>query len=483
MSSLVMTASGSSAAGSPRRRVGGAYAVLRLSFVWMAGCASVDPAPDFERARELIGSSTGREEVFSPTEAALGADEIESILSDGLALEEALRLALLNNRRLQAQFMTLGIARADLVQAGLLSNPSLSLLFLLPSGGGRANVQASLAQSVSDLWQIPAQERVAGGDLEVRLLEVSRFAGVLVADARKAYYDSVASRDAVTLARESSASAARALAAVRTRVREGVASQVEEQLAQSLALSADFDLRRAERENTGAARTLASLLSLSKDLADVELVDRLPGPPLETLEREDVVETAVHSRLDLRALDQAIRAADAAVRLERRRAWPEASLSAAGERPEDSGSDLFGPGASITLPIFDQNQAGVQRAVYRRLELERIRDALAFEIGQDVRAAVDRAILAARAVVFVRDELVPQSERSVALARRAYELGDVTLLTLIEAERAALQARRSELEVRLDAARSWNEVERAAGTPLSTDLGRGPRPVRQGPTP
>ncbi|MDZ4774495.1 MAG: TolC family protein [Planctomycetota bacterium] len=439
---------------------------LVLLLALFAGCASVDPGPDFERARTLIQSSTGHSEVYAPDHPALEPSEIESVLADGLALSEALRLALLNNRRLQAQFMTLGIARADLVQAGLLSNPSLSLLFLLPSGGGRTNVQAGLAQSVSDLWQIPARKRVAAAGLEVRLLEVSRFAAILVADTRQSYYDSVAARDAVALARASSVIAARGLEAVRMRVREGVATVVDLNLVQGVALSAEFEIQRSERDAAGAKRRLTALLSLTIDLASVELVDSVPEPSIALLEREGLVETTLQARLDLRALDHEVRMADAQVAFERRNKLSEASVSLQGERPDGGGGNLLGPGAAVTLPIFDQNQAQISRAEYRSLELQRTREALACEIGQEVRAALDRARLAARAAVFARDTLIPHAERSLTLARRAYELGDVTILTLLESERTLLQARRTHLDALFESARARNELERVAGTPL-----------------
>ena len=125
------------------RRIFSAVLVALVTALF-AGCARVNPAPDFARADHLIQASTGL-----PTVAASGVEEAEvrSALSDGLSLDEALRLALLNNRQLQSQFLTIGIAKADLTQAGLLTNPSLSLLFLLPVGGGQADIQASVAQN------------------------------------------------------------------------------------------------------------------------------------------------------------------------------------------------------------------------------------------------------------------------------------------------------------------------------------------------
>jgi hypothetical protein len=51
------------------------------------------------------------------------------VLEDGLAEQEAVAIALWNNSGFQESLADLGIARADLVQAGLLRNPVLSLLF------------------------------------------------------------------------------------------------------------------------------------------------------------------------------------------------------------------------------------------------------------------------------------------------------------------------------------------------------------------
>ena len=50
-------------------------------------------------------------------------------IEDGLAIDEAVATALWNNARFQVALASLGIARADLVEAGLLKNPVLSLLF------------------------------------------------------------------------------------------------------------------------------------------------------------------------------------------------------------------------------------------------------------------------------------------------------------------------------------------------------------------
>ena len=164
----------------PRTETTALLAVLAL-----AACASVDPRPDYEEAQREIRSTTGASVVHDPDQPVLDEQEIEDLLADGLGLEEATRLALLNNPRLQAGFLGLGVARADYVQAGLLANPSVSLAFLFPDTGGRVRWVGDVVMSVSDIWQIPSRQAIAQAGLEQRVLELSRFSGELVAATRR----------------------------------------------------------------------------------------------------------------------------------------------------------------------------------------------------------------------------------------------------------------------------------------------------------
>lgn len=444
----------------------------------LAGCATVDPRPDYEQAQQEIRATTGAGEVHDPDAPVLTRAEIGTMLSDGLGLDEATRLALLNNRRLHAGFLGLGVARAEFVQAGLLANPSLSLAFLFPDAGGRVRWTADLLGSVAEIWQIPARKALAQSGLEQRLLELSRFAGELVAATKEAYFESVAAHGTRSVARTNLELARRSLEGVRRQVEEGVASRTDEGLAESLALGAELAFRRAERAEVAATRRLAALLSIEQDLLTVALTDPLPEPALAGMEREVLVAQSLKSRPDLRAAARAIAAAEERVALERRRRLPGVSVGVSAERPEGGSSSalLVGPAAAVEVPIFDQNQAQMSRAEFELAGRVKEHEALVAEVSQDVRAALDKAEVAARAAAFARDELVPQAERSASLAEKAYELGDTTVLTLLQAQKGALEARRTALEAMLEAALSRIEAERAAGAPLGDSPGPGARP-------
>ncbi|MBK7875726.1 MAG: TolC family protein [Planctomycetes bacterium] len=430
--------------------------------------ARVDPTADQARARELIRSATGRSDVHDPTAAPQTAAELDALLADGLALDEALRIALLENRGLQAAFAELGIARADFVQSGLVRNPRLGVGVLLPSGGGRTKLGLDLVQSLFELWELPAREAAAEAVVEERVLELARAASELVVATRDAYHACVAARELADSARESERIAADVLAAVEERERGGVASRPDVELARGRALSARLESLRVQREELGARRELARQLSLEREVGDVALVDALPAPELLGIDREDLVGRARAARLDLRASSARVEAARARVALERRRAMPEVEGSASLERPE-RGSEvgaLSGLGATVELPIFDTNAAQVRRAEFELERLQRLHEALERDVDADVRSAADRAAIAAAEARFVEEELLPMTGRAAGLAREAYALGDVTLLALFEHQRAELEARRARTAARLEAARARGEVERAAGAAI-----------------
>jgi len=122
--------------------------VLTLLFAALtplAGCATVDPTPDYQRAGQYVTQATGQQSIYQPgDDEAIIADKVKDLLAGGITADEAVQICLLNNPGLQAAFMDVGMARADVVQSGLLSNPSLGMALGFPAGGGLANIEAGL---------------------------------------------------------------------------------------------------------------------------------------------------------------------------------------------------------------------------------------------------------------------------------------------------------------------------------------------------
>ncbi|MGK0216844.1 MAG: cobalt-zinc-cadmium efflux system outer membrane protein [Planctomycetota bacterium] len=442
---------------------------LLLLMALAPACVQVDPRGDFAEARGLISESTGRSEIYDPSAEGLSAEELERMLADGLSLEEALRLALLRNSELQAAFQEIGMAHADWVQSKLLTNPSLDLLVRFPAGGGRTQLEGSIGLELLELWRIAPRSASAEHSLKVTVLRIARLAGELLADTRQAYFAAVAAEEHWRIAQDSVGLVSASHAGVTEMHAAGSADDLDLNLARGPWLNAELDLRATRMAASEAKRELAKLLSLGRPVEALLLSDPLGLPSPISQDPEALVTLALASRLDLRALASAVDASQAQLDLEQRKAWGNIAVGPDIERPAESGVDLVGVGLSLELPIFDQNQAQVSRAAFQLQQIAALQVAARISVTQDVRTSLDRVLTATQTEAFYQDEVLPQAERSLELARESYSAGRITILALIEVQRQLLAARRDHVDQRLEAADAAAELERVVGVPTRAE--------------
>ncbi len=472
----------------------------------LAAC-QLNPKPDYDRANQFIRESTSFQAAPDPKEARLDRETLDRQIDDGLGFDEAVRLALSNNRRLQSSFLEIGLARADWLQSSLLSNPTLGLAVLFPEGGGLSNLQLSVAQNIVDLWQLPVKRRIAERELERTILEVARQAGELANDTKRAYYHAVAQDQLARLATENVTVLSKSYEAIRAQREAGAASALDENLARGEMLQAQLAQRDARLRATNTRRELSKLLSIETDLRDVKMLDPLPAPTMSALDADELIDLAEEKRLDLRAVRQSVEASDQRIRLEYLKIFPDITIGPYLERMErraQGGRKLLGdfarasiaagaptvpdiqsraerraaerqvidtvlgPTLSMTLPIFDQNQAQAARARLTHVQAVKSYEELQINIAQDIRTAVDRATVSWTQVGFYQDELIPQATRNVEFAEISYQAGNADIVTLLQAQRTAILVKQAHFVTWAEAATAWADLELAVGVPLGS---------------
>ena len=430
----------------------------------LGSCVQVEPKPDFDRTRELITESTGQSHVYSPYEASISESELDELLVDGLSLEEALTLALSNNYELQADFQEIGIANAEWVQAQLLPNPSLDLLLRFPRGGGRSLLEANLGIELLDLWRVPAKTEAARQNLDAVVLRIARRAGERAAETESRYYAAVAAEELLAVAASSVELAERSYQAVQDLHSAGAADALAESIARGPLLAARAEERAARVKTANARRELAKQLSLHRAVETLVLSDSLPTTAASELDAEKLVELALEARLDLRAIVATIETLDTRMTNEERAAWGQFSAGVNLERPAGSGSSAYGPAVSLSLPLFDQNQAQVARAGFELHQMRLLLEAARVAVTQNVRSGTARVNAASSNLRFYSEELLPQSQLALDLAAESYAAGNLPLFELVEVKRGVLSTRESQVLLRLEAATAAAELERIVGT-------------------
>ena len=133
----------------------------------LAGCATVPLEESFRNIEQSVKDEQGFtiqwRGVTGPEDA--GAKAVSLLLADGLAAEEATQIALLNNARLQAVYAQYGIARSELVEAGLPNNPVFTGELLFENSSSQS-WELEIAQELMSVLLVPRKREIAKDVLE-----------------------------------------------------------------------------------------------------------------------------------------------------------------------------------------------------------------------------------------------------------------------------------------------------------------------------
>lgn len=397
----------------------------------LTGCAQVPRDGDFTSVRELVSERIpqnihwyqGSEEDMQVRAA------LDELLKEPLIATSAVQIALLNNRRLQAEYENLGIAQADLVQAGLLSNPVLFSSIRFPKGGdGGNNVEFDIAKEFLDILLRPARQRIAAEEFERVKLRVADSVLELAAEVQKAFYRTQGSQQLVKII-EVTAETSRLSYEMAQRF-DKAGNLSERELAQENAAAAEMagELLRARAELQTERDNLSLLMGLTGSSAgDWTLGDNLPELPSVDPELELVRKAAYENRLDLIATLREIKQLEEALDLTRDYRWiGGASFGVSSERDSD-GSRVTGPNFSVEIPLFDQRQAEIARLESLLQQSKSRQEALRITVENEVKTAVNRVEAARGITLHYRDELIPAREQVVEFTQQEqnYMLIDV----------------------------------------------------------
>lgn len=477
------------------------------SMAWpcsFTSCATVDPVPDFRQADEAMAKATG----INAHWAELGDLKPLARESDGVVtLDTVAGLTLWNNRSLRADLQVIGQAKADWVQAGLLSNPMLGLAVGFPEGGGRAKLDFGLSKDLADLWLIPSRKHAAQGMLQQRVLSFANVAIVLLTEARANYRTLQYLFVASDLQQQNLRILQEAMEIAQARFRAGDTTQLDVNLVRARYIEAENELLQLRTDLRVTQRTILRLMGVSRDADDWQ-PQALPldtVPPRLSATEADLIDVALLQRLDVQAARWEVEAAVAEFEQQKRRVIPSLNLGLAGERPErralpgrdvladtarasiaagqltapeiQSASErnkersqeidlMLGPSIEVPLPIFDQNQAQIAKAQFRARELQHRYEEMEQRVTEAVRSAfIQRRFAEDRARLY-RESLVPLQEANLELAQTAYQAGRESILTVLLAQESLIRTRLAYAAAVRDLSISAANLERQLGGPI-----------------
>jgi cobalt-zinc-cadmium efflux system outer membrane protein len=365
---------------------------------------------------------------------------VREALGGELTADRAVQVAVLNNRNLQATYEDLGVAQAEVVQAGLLSNPIFDAEVKFAEGGEGTTLELGIVQEFLGLFFIPLRKRVAEDEFQSARLRVTGAVIDLAGQARTAFYAHQAAEQTLEL-RQTVLAATEASYQLASRLR-AAGNITELDLTQERALheQAKVDLAEAEAAAFDTRERLNVLMGLWGTNTGWTAAKRLPELPAESVALDDVERRAIENSLDLATAANDVRARARMLGIRRSLGLlPEAEAGVAAER-EPGDEWAVGPAFSLPIPLLDQGQAATATA---RSEFERARQqyiATAVEVRSAARAARNRLLAAQARANYYRQVIVPLRREITAGTQLQYNAMQVGAFQLLQTKQEEIEA-------------------------------------------
>lgn len=400
---------------------------------------------------------------------------------DGLTLEQAIARLIHVNPDLAVKFREIPKADADVLTAGLWSNP---LLFAsidgVPYGGysparpGSTIYGITLVQPFDVNGKIRARSRLARIGKQVLCAQYQDAVRLEIENLHAVWVDVLAARTTVRYLQTSATNFDALIRSTQDRVQRGAAPEPE---LDTVLIGKDQVVNAQEEAVVRlrqAKRRLAILLAIPSSRADAieprgSLLDKAPPPP----PVDELVRIALNNRPDLAAYRLGVRSAVANVELQRRERFPDVfalytpyEFNANNDSAAAQGATSWGAGVFATIPIANRNQGNIRRAHENVLQSQHEAAALERQVAAEVENAALEYDSSRRAVERLERSTLPRSRHRQEDIRRLFAEGQERLDVFLSAQRDHNEVIRQYREAMLRHRRAMLALNTAVGLRL-----------------
>ncbi|NGX40017.1 MAG: Cobalt-zinc-cadmium resistance protein CzcC [Chlamydiae bacterium] len=405
-----------------------------ISALTMGGCGKIDTNPElsFIEIQKDVTELTGHDVCWNNSlEECDFSDCLINILENGLNSELAVYIALFNNRNLQAIYENLGIAKAQLVQAGLLKNPIFSFSYRFSTKSAITDlIDMSLLQNFLDIILIPLKKKVAREELEATKAMITTQILDIIAQTKIAFYILQATEQIRHLKKEALLSAELSYEVALRLRKAGNIKDLELSQERSLYEQIKLEVASLEIEVLQAREKLNVLMGLWGNQINWKFSFNLPEVPLNEENLDDIENCAIASSIDLHLSYKDMLATAAKLGIDTSRlVFPQIAAGPSIQR--DEGVWYVGPAFALAIPFFDFGQANAAAAQAEILRQWNHYTALAVEIRSSARSVRFNLLNALRQAQYLKQVIIPLAEQITSytlLQYNAMQLGVFTLL-------------------------------------------------------
>jgi cobalt-zinc-cadmium efflux system outer membrane protein len=450
----------------------GSLQILAVAAILLTSCAPVSQQSAFQSVQGEVSAQTGMQVVWNQGTAddQQAHDAAQQILARPLNANDAVRIALLNNPDLQATFEEIGISQADLVQAGLLHNPTLMASWRFPDRAPPiTDTEYSLAADFLDLVLLPMKTKIAQSNLEQTESRIDQQVLELVTQVKTAFYTYQA--DAQLEGRLQLIGQADQAAADLAQAQQQAGNTTDLDLAERQAqfATAHVYLADAQKEKLAAREKLNRLMGLWGAAIDWRAAPHLPDLPDHESPLGHLESVALDQRRDLAAMKREADAIGMALALKTNTRFLPTTIDIGVDTEKSpDGQRVTGPTLDLTLPIFDQGQGEVAKLTAQYRMAQRELQSRAIQVQSEVREARANLKMDRDLVDYYKKTVLPLDIQIVNQSQLQFNAMQKNTFDLFV-------ARQQELESEKDYVGAWRdywiaraELEQAVGGRLGT---------------
>jgi outer membrane protein TolC len=323
----------------------------------LTGCASLSADQGFSEVGTLAKPALGQTppRVRSGTERVASQKMVQQLLQKPLSVDDAVQIALLNNRGLQADYEALGIAEASWVQASRLPNPGFS--FGRTRSGDDIKIDRSFSMAIMGLITLPVAARSEAQQFQISKLTTANRILQVAAETRDAYYRSVAASQSVRYQEQVESAATAGSELAEKMAQAGNFNLLEMAREQAFHADAVTQLARSRQLAMASREQLIRQLGISSAQTDFKLPQQLPELPGKRLSLQDSEQLAMTQRLDIAVSKLTVDSLQKSLGLNRSTRFINVLELAYLHNSEPGASRETGYQISLEIPLFDWGDA------------------------------------------------------------------------------------------------------------------------------
>ncbi|MBI3617376.1 MAG: TolC family protein [Candidatus Omnitrophica bacterium] len=409
---------------------------------------------------------------FSQTAMAEETASTQSALTE----EEAVRNAIRNNYDLRLAKVSVELAKAQLVQAGLWPNPEGEFSIRSDkyyANEGEGGYEYGLNQSVPVSGRISFQMKVAKLGIERAQWQLNDVKRQVVAEVKKTFYQVVTLEEKEKILNFLVKTNQDLLESVKARLSQAEVSTVDISLAQGELLMTSQELAEVKARLYESRANLNRLMGQSLNYPFVITSEPLTFP---SFDLETAAQKSLEQRPDLKAKELEEKMGSAALTLAKAMRIPDITIGGfyqsdksrfdVNDQLVSDNSRLIGVKVSMPLPFFNHNQGEIAKSAAEKKGAGIQYESLKIQVAKEVAQAYIRLAASEEIIDSYSNGVREDVEKSVKLMQDAYLQGQVNVFDVVQTQSKFSSVEKAYWDASQNAMEAIIDLESATGAGL-----------------